>query len=96
MTQEKRLNRSRDALLGGVCAGAAEYFDVDPVVVRILVVVLTVASVGLLGVAYVAMWAVLPKAPEVVVPVEVEPQKLTAPERAGFTAVEWGGAEVVQ
>ena len=27
-------------------------------------------------------------------PVEVEPQKLTAPERAGFTAVEWGGAEV--
>ena len=29
-------------------------------------------------------------------PVEVEPQKLTAPERAGFTAVEWGGAEVVQ
>ena len=29
-------------------------------------------------------------------PVEVEPQKLPAPERAGFTAEEWGGAEVVQ
>ena len=29
-------------------------------------------------------------------PVEVEPQTLTAPERADFTAVEWGGAEVVQ
>ena len=28
-------------------------------------------------------------------PGEVEPHKLTAPERAGFTAVEWGGAEVV-
>lgn len=27
-------------------------------------------------------------------PVEVEPQSLTAPERTGFTAVEWGGAEV--
>lgn len=27
-------------------------------------------------------------------PVEVEEQELTAPERAGFTAVEWGGAEV--
>ena len=27
-------------------------------------------------------------------PVEVEPQSLTAPERIGFTAVEWGGAEV--
>ena len=28
-------------------------------------------------------------------PVEVEPQTLTAPARSGFTAVEWGGAEVV-
>ena len=27
-------------------------------------------------------------------PVEVAPQTLTAPERTGFTAVEWGGAEV--
>ena len=27
-------------------------------------------------------------------PVEVEPQTLTAPERTGFTAVEWGGAEL--
>ena len=27
-------------------------------------------------------------------PVEVEPQSLAAPERTGFTAVEWGGAEV--
>ena len=27
-------------------------------------------------------------------PVEVEPQTLTAPERTGFAAVEWGGAEV--
>ena len=27
-------------------------------------------------------------------PVEVEPQTLTAPERTGFTAVEWGGAEI--
>ena len=26
-------------------------------------------------------------------PVEIEPQALAAPERAGFTAVEWGGAE---
>ena len=25
--------------------------------------------------------------------VEISPQPLTAPERTGFTAVEWGGAE---
>ena len=29
-------------------------------------------------------------------PVEVEPQTLTAPERTGFTAVEWGGAELTE
>ena len=29
-------------------------------------------------------------------PVEVQPQSLTAPERVGFTAVEWGGTEVVR
>ena len=27
-------------------------------------------------------------------PVEVQPQSLTAPERVGFTAVEWGGTEI--
>ena len=29
-------------------------------------------------------------------PVEVQPQNLTAPERVGFTAVEWGGTEVAR
>ena len=29
-------------------------------------------------------------------PVEVQPQSLTAPERIGFTAVEWGGTEVAR
>ena len=28
--------------------------------------------------------------------VDIEPQVLTAPERRGFTAVEWGGAEAAQ
>ena len=27
-------------------------------------------------------------------PVELQPQELTAPERSGFTAVEWGGTEI--
>ena len=29
-------------------------------------------------------------------PVEIQPQSLTAPERIGFTAVEWGGTEVTR
>ena len=74
MTEGKRLYRSRDALVGGVCAGVADYFNVDPVIVRILAVVFTLASGGLLGVAYVAMWLVVPKKPKAVGPLDVEPQ----------------------
>ena len=51
MTSEKRLLRSRKALIGGVCAGVADYFNVDPVIVRIIMVVFTLASGGLLGIA---------------------------------------------
>ena len=44
MTSEKRLLRSRKALIGGVCAGVADYFNVDPVIVRIIMVVFTLAQ----------------------------------------------------
>ena len=74
MTSEKRLLRSRKALVGGVCAGVADYFDVDPVVVRILAVVFTFASAGLLAVPYVAMWMVVPLEPKEVAPLDVQPQ----------------------
>ena len=36
MNRTRQLYRSRNALVGGVCAGIAERFDVDPLVVRIL------------------------------------------------------------
>ena len=39
---EKRLYRSsRNKVLAGVCGGLGEYFEVDPVIVRLLVVVFT-------------------------------------------------------
>ena len=75
MTEEKRLYRSRDALVAGVCAGVADYFNVDPVVIRILTVVLTLASGGLLAIAYLALWVVLPKEP-LRAPLDVEPQQV--------------------
>lgn len=75
MTEEKRLYRSRNALVAGVCAGVADYFNVDPVVIRILTVVLTLASGGLLAIAYLALWVVLPKEP-LRAPLDVEPQQV--------------------
>ena len=46
----KRLERSRaDRVIGGVCGGLGDYFDVDPVIFRIAFVVLAfVGGAGLL------------------------------------------------
>ncbi|RDB64471.1 hypothetical protein C1878_01070 [Gordonibacter sp. 28C] len=76
MKSERRLYRSRHALIGGVCAGAAECFDLDPVIVRILAVALTLLTAGLFAVAYVVLWLALPVAPHEPGPVEVEPQSV--------------------
>lgn len=73
MTDEKRLYRSRERLVAGVCAGISEYFNVDPLVVRILAIVLTLASGGVLALAYVGLWIAVPMAPEVFAPLDVEP-----------------------
>lgn len=62
MAPDKTLSRSRDAVLGGVCAGLADRFAVDAVIVRTLAVVLAIASSGLVVLVYLALWAILPKA----------------------------------
>ena len=57
---------SPDRKIAGVCAGFAEYFDLDVTIVR--VVWLIVALFGGGGVlAYIIAWIVMPEAPECVV-----------------------------
>jgi phage shock protein C len=60
---EKRLYRSRtDRMVGGVCAGVAEYFDIDPTIVRLLFVLLTLTPAnGLL--IYIVLLLVMPLEP---------------------------------
>jgi phage shock protein PspC (stress-responsive transcriptional regulator) len=59
----KRLMRSsRDKKLGGVCAGLAEYFDLDPTIVRV-VWLLAFLCAGAGGLVYIVLWIVLPLAP---------------------------------
>ena len=59
----RRLYRSRnERIIGGVCGGLADYFNVDPVLVRaIFVVTAFVAAAGVL--LYLVLWAVTPLAP---------------------------------
>jgi phage shock protein C len=59
----RRLYRSRDRQLAGVAGGMAEYLDIDPTVVRILWIVVGVASGGLVLLAYFILALVIPQAP---------------------------------
>jgi len=57
----KRLYRSRDnRMISGVCAGLAEYVDVDPTVVRLLFVLGLFAG-GATFWAYLVMMLVVPE-----------------------------------
>ena len=57
------LRRSRNACLGGVCAGIAQRYDVDPIIIRILALLAAAVTFGLAALAYVALWAALPQEP---------------------------------
>ena len=49
-------------MVAGVLAGIANYFDIDPTIVRIVYVVLSIASIGFPGlIAYLIMWAIIPE-----------------------------------
>jgi phage shock protein PspC (stress-responsive transcriptional regulator) len=59
----RRLTRSRtNGTIAGVCAGLADYFDVDVVLVRLLWVILSIAGAVIGGViVYVAAWLIMPE-----------------------------------
>jgi len=63
MKMEKRFYKSKtDKKLAGVCAGVAEYFEVDPTLVRLIWVVFTFAGgAGIL--AYIIAAIIMPEAP---------------------------------
>ncbi|HET9482287.1 MAG TPA: PspC domain-containing protein, partial [Candidatus Polarisedimenticolia bacterium] len=62
MSAQRRLYRLRDeGKIAGVCAGIADYLDVDPVAVRLAAVLLAVLvpPAGLIG--YIACWVIMPE-----------------------------------
>ena len=61
---EKKLYKSsKDKMIDGVCAGIAEYFNIDPTLVRIgLVLFSAMGGAGIL--AYIIMAIVMPRNPE--------------------------------
>ena len=79
-------------MVGGVCAGLADSFDVDVVVPRILAVLITLVTFGIGAIAYAVLWARLPERSlqSVLDPYDVQPDyadvdaKGSAAARRGF------------
>src|SRR3990172_6829772 len=66
-----RLTRSRtDVQIAGVCAGLADYFEVDVVLVRAAWVVFSIVPGAIIGgvLAYLAAWLIIPEGADAAVP----------------------------
>jgi phage shock protein PspC (stress-responsive transcriptional regulator) len=85
---KKKLYRSRtEKVIGGVCGGLGNYLDVDPVIIRIVFVVIGLLH-GFGIIIYILSWIIIPEEPYVFpnqpgkeseTPPEVDP---TAPPKA--------------
>jgi len=59
--QTKKLYRSKkDRIIGGVCGGLGEYFDIDPTLIRLFWVIgILIWGVGIF--AYFIAWIIIPE-----------------------------------
>ncbi|MBP1677281.1 MAG: PspC protein [Bacteroidetes bacterium] len=59
---EKKLRRSNNKMLAGVCAGIAEYLNVDPTLIRVAYVLLSIFSAGFPGIlVYIILMIIMPQ-----------------------------------
>jgi len=52
---------ANDKVIGGVCAGLANYLNVDPAIIRLLFAIITFGGFGFGVLAYILMWIILPE-----------------------------------
>lgn len=58
----KRLYRSRkDRVIAGVCGGIGDYFEIDPMLIRLVWLLLGMTGTGIL--AYIVAWIIIPEEP---------------------------------
>lgn len=61
MEEPKRLYRSdSEKMIAGVCGGIAEYFNLDPTLVRIGYILLSIFTIFSGVLAYIVLWIVIP------------------------------------
>lgn len=60
---EHKLSKSRNKMLAGICAGIGEYMGVDPTVIRVIYVTLSLFSAGFPGLLlYLILCIIIPSA----------------------------------
>jgi phage shock protein C len=59
--EKRRLTRSNNGMIAGICAGIADYFDWDPTMVRIGYILLSLFTVFADFLMYIVCWIVIPK-----------------------------------
>ncbi len=60
----RKLYKSRKSkMIGGVAGGLGDYFDIDPVIIRVLFI-MTAFAWGVSVIAYILLWIVLPENPD--------------------------------
>ena len=62
MSNGRRLTRSRNKMIAGVCAGIAEHFGWDVTLFRVVYVIVSVISAAFPGMlVYLVLWLVMPR-----------------------------------
>ncbi len=62
MSTVRRLTKSHDKLLAGICGGIADYFGLDSTAVRVGYVILSIFSAGFPGLLlYFILWLIIPR-----------------------------------
>jgi len=74
---KRRIYRDKDnEVVGGVCSGIAAYFDIDPVIIRLLALVGMFAGGGIL--VYLILWAIIPEAKTTAQKLQMKGEKVNA------------------
>ena len=63
MSEYKKLYRSKDKKLCGVCGGFADYFEIDPTLIRLLWIIFGLMSCVIGVIAYLVCALVMPEQP---------------------------------
>lgn len=65
MGNKKLVRSTSDVKIAGVCSGIANYFDIDPTLVRIIYAILSIGTIGTGILIYLLLMLIMPKDNEV-------------------------------